>query len=122
MRWAHRRWQLVIGSILVLLAVLSLFGSCKASRDLSKSNGKLTSYVQCQQRWNSFLYVSLNSARTSSTEANQALDNLIDAVTQAKSPEETRAALETYKTARTKQKQTTADNPLPPPPEEVCEI
>lgn len=110
-----RRVQYLIGVVLLLFAIGSLIGSWKTSHDL-------TDYVKCQQEWNSFLYVSISRSRGAGVEANQALDDLVDAVTQAKSAAETRAALERYKAARAKQKETAATNPLPPPPEEVCKV
>jgi hypothetical protein len=108
--------------LLVVIAILSLLGSLDNSRRLNKSNAELRHYVQCQQQWNGFLYISITRGREASTAATQALDELIDAVTQAKSPADTRAALEKYKAARTNQNQVATDNPLPPPPEEVCEV
>lgn len=120
--WEERRPQLILGSTLVVLAIVSLFGSWKTGHDQAEVSRKLTDYVQCQQRWTTFLYASLTSGRQVNSEAQAALDELVDAVTQARSSEETRQALERYKLAREKQKVTATENPLPPPPGEVCEL
>lgn len=120
--WNQKRPQLIIGVVLVLLAIVSLAGSWKTGRDQATQSQKLTAYVQCQQRWNSFLYVSLTTGRQANSEAQAALDNLINAVTEAKSPSDTRAALLKYNEARERQKITATENPLPPPPGEVCEL
>lgn len=114
--------QLFAAIAILLVAVISLGGSWITSRDLQRSNQQLKSYVKCQTEWNSFLHRALEARSNASAEATVAMDDLIDAVTQAKSADDTRAALAKYKAARANQVQKQRENPLPPPPDEVCEI
>jgi len=115
--WTRReRAILLIAAIATfMVSTVSLVGSWQA-------NQHLTQYVKCQSEWNNFLYLALNARTNSSVEATAAMDNLIDAVTLAKSANDTRAALTKYKEARANQIQEQKDHPLPPPPNEVCKI
>lgn len=98
-----------------IVSTISLVGSWETS-------SKLTTYVQCQSQWNTFLHKALEARTNSGAEATLAMDELVDAITEAKSADDTRAALARYKEARANQLRTQNENPLPPPPDEVCEI
>lgn len=115
--WTRReRYIMLVAAITTfIVATVSLVGSWQTGSHLTK-------YVQCQSEWNSFLHRALEARTNASTEATIAMDELINAITEAKSAEETRTALNKYKAARENQIQKQRDNPLPPPPEQVCEI
>lgn len=115
--WTRReRYILLIAAITTFSsASVALVGSWRTSADLAH-------HVQCQSEWNTFLHRALEARTGAGAEATAAMDDLINAITQAKSPEETREALNRYKAARANQIQKQRDNPLPPPPDEVCEI
>lgn len=115
--WTRReRFILIIAAIATfIVATVSLVGSWQTSSNL-------TQYVQCQSEWNSFLHRALEARTGANAEATEAMDELINAITEAKSSDETRAALNKYKAARANQVQKQRENPLPPPPNEVCEI
>lgn len=112
----------VAGISILLVALISLIGSWQANAELSDQNKNLTKYVQCQAEWNTFLYRALEARTHAGNEATAAMDDLVNAITQAKSPDDTRTALAKYKTARANQIATQQQNPLPPPPNEVCQI
>lgn len=115
--WTRReRYILLIAAIATFaVASVALVGSWQTSSNL-------TQYVKCQSEWNSFLHRALEARTNAGAEATAAMDNFIDAVAQAKSSEDVRTALTKYKEARAKQLSTQQENPLPPPPNEVCVI
>jgi cell division protein FtsX len=115
--WTRReRFILIIAAITTfIVASVSLVGSWQ-------TGSNLTAYVQCQSQWNSFLHRALEARTNASTEATVAMDELINAITEAKSADQTREALNKYKAARANQLQKQRENPLPPPPDQVCEI
>lgn len=115
--WTRReRYILLIAAIATFaVSTVALVGSWQ-------TGSNLTQYVQCQSEWNSFLHRALEARTNASTEATEAMDALINAITEAKSADETRAALNKYRAARANQLQKQRENPLPPPPDEVCEI
>lgn len=115
--WTRReRTILMLAAIATFtVSTVSLVGSWQA-------NNHLTEYVKCQSQWDTFLYSALTARTNAGTSATAAMDDLIDAVTQAKSANDTRAALAKYKEARANQIQEQKDHPLPPPPDEVCQI
>lgn len=109
--------------IILLLAAIATFAVAIVSLAGSWQTGShLTKYVQCQSEWNSFLHRAIEARTNAGAEATAAMDELIDTVTQAKSADQTRAALAKYKEARANQIQKQLENPLPPPPEQVCSI
>lgn len=109
--------------IVLLIAAVATFSASTVSLVGSWQTGSnLTQYVTCQSEWNSFLYRALEARTGASAEATEAMDELISAITQAKSADETRAALNKYKAARANQVEKQRENPLPPPPDQVCEI
>lgn len=111
----QRAFQLGVSWILLIVVAVTLGMSWHTSH-------QLTNYVQCQAEWNTFFHNSIRAARGASAPAQVALDELINAVSESKSREETRAALEKYKKARLEQQRVQAEVPLPPPPKEVCEL
>lgn len=111
----QKKAALIMAIIMFVVATLSLAGSWDTSR-------KLTEYVQCQAEWNKFLHTALNARTNAGAEATLAMDELINAISESRSPEQSRAALTKYKEARAKQIQTQQEHPLPPAPDEVCEI
>lgn len=115
--WTRRERQILLLAAITtfVVSIISLVGSWHA-------NEELTAYVQCQSKWNSFLHRALEARTDANSEATSAMDQLIDAVTQSKSPDDTRAALAKYKAARANQLEKQRENPLPPPPDEVCTI
>lgn len=115
--WTRReRAVMLLAAILTFtVAIVSLVGSWQTSANL-------TTYVKCQSEWNSFLHRALEARTGASTEATAAMDNFINAVAEAKSSDDVRAALAKYKEARANQLKTQQEHPLPPPPNEVCEI
>lgn len=115
--WTRReRYVLLIAAVATfMVATVSLVGSWQ-------TGSNLTRYVQCQSEWNSFLHRALEARTSAGAEATAAMDNFIDAVALAKSNEDIRAALARYKEARANQLKTQQENPLPPPPEQVCAI
>lgn len=106
---------LVSAIVMFLVAILALAGSWDTNR-------KLTNYVSCQVEWNTFLHTALNARTNAGAEATLAMDELINTVSQSTSPDESRAALAKYKEARAKQIKTQQEHPLPPAPEQVCEL
>lgn len=109
--------------VILMLAAIATFTVASVSLVGSwNTSAKLTSYVQCQAQWNQFLQSSLDARNGAASEATSAMDELVDSVTNAKSREETKAALEKYKMARANQLETQKNHPLPPPPDEVCEL
>lgn len=117
-----RRFRLFGAIALFLVAIIALGGSWKSSLDLEHSNQQLKSYVRCQTEWNSFLHRALEARTNAGAEATAAMDDLVNAITEAKSAVDTRAALARYKAARANQIVTQQQNPLPPPPNEVCTL
>ena len=115
--WTRReRYILLIAAIATFaVSTVALVGSWQ-------TGSNLTQYVQCQSEWNSFLHRALEARTNAGAEATEAMDSLINAITEAKSADETRAALNKYRAARANQIQKQRENPLPPPPDEVCEI
>ena len=122
--WTPREQKpLLYGAIVIfLVAIIALGGSWQANRELEHSNQQLQSYVRCQTVWNSFLHRVLEVRTNAGAEATAAMDELVNAITEAKSADDTRAALTKYKAAREKQLLTQQQNPLPLPPDEVCTI
>jgi len=117
MSWTRRE------RIILLVAAIATFTVSTVSLVGSWQTGSnLTQYVQCQSEWNSFLHRALEARTNASTEATTAMDELINAITEARSADQTREALSKYKAARANQIEKQRENPLPPPPEEVCEI
>lgn len=109
--------------IILLIAAIATFSASSVALVGSWQTGThLTAYVQCQSEWNTFLHQALEARTSASAEATVAMDNFIDAVAQAKSSEDIRNALAKYKEARARQLKTQQENPLPPPPNEVCVI
>lgn len=115
--WTHReRVILLVTAILTFtVSIVSLTGSWQ-------TGARLTSYVKCQSEWNSFLHKALEARTNAGAEATAAMDDLVNAITEARSADDTRAALARYKEARANQIKAQNEHPLPPPPEEVCEI
>lgn len=115
--WTRRERYILMTAAIATFAVsaVALVGSWQ-------TGSNLTSYVQCQSEWNSFLHRALEARTGANAEATEAMDQLINAITEAKSATETREALAKYKAARANQVQQQRDNPLPPPPNEVCAI
>jgi len=115
--WTRRERLILLTAAIATFAVstVSLVGSWQTGTNL-------TQYVQCQSEWNSFLHRALEARTNSSAEATAAMDNFIDAIAQAKSNDDVRTALAKYKEARANQLRTQQENPLPPPPNEVCVI
>jgi len=122
--WTTReRYILLLAAIAAfIVSTISLVGSWQTSAHLAQNSAHLTQYVQCQSEWNSFLHRALEARTNAGTEATAAMDDLINAITEAKSAEETREALNKYKAARANQLEKQRENPLPPPPNAVCEI
>lgn len=116
----HEAWTRRERIILLLCAIATFLVSTVSLVGSWQTSAHLTAYVHCQAEWNSFLNRALDVRTTAGTEATAALDDLIDAVTQAKSGADTLAALNKYKAARANQIQKQQENPLPPPPNEVC--
>lgn len=106
---------------LFLVVGISLIGGFYTNSRTTSTNQQLTKYVQCQADWNSFLSRALEARSGAASEAQAAMDQLVSAVSQAKSDEEVRTALENYQAARTRQIQTLKDNPIPKPPDELCD-
>lgn len=117
-----RKIDRVLGAVLFIAAVFSLFISWNATIRQQRAESQLRSYVVCQSKWNTFLHQAITARGESGTAATLALDNLIDATLQAKSDGEIRTALEQYKSARTLQIKTQKEHPLPPPPDQVCTL
>lgn len=115
--WTRReRYILLLAALFTFsVSIVALVGSWQ-------TGSNLTTYVQCQAEWNSFLHQALEARTNAGAEATAAMDNFIDAVAQAKSSEDIKVALAKYKEARANQIKTQHDNPLPPPPNEVCVI
>jgi cell division protein FtsX len=105
----------ISGLLATLAAMVALIGSWQTS-------DHLTAYVQCQSQWNGFLHRALEARTGANASATAAMDELVNAITDAKSTQDTRDALQKYKNARANQVLTQQQNPLPPPPDEVCEI
>jgi cell division protein FtsX len=118
----HEAWTRRERIILLLCAIATFLVSTVSLVGSWETSSTLTTYVQCQSEWNSFLHKALEARTGASVEATAAMDELIDAVTTAKSGEDVRVALTKYKAARANQLQKQKENPLPPPPNEVCEI
>jgi hypothetical protein len=112
----------VVSIILLLVAIISLFFSFHATMQEKKTNQRLTSYVKCQAVWTSFLYKANQAGRNANANTQKAMDDLVNAVGEARSEEDTRAALDRYKKAREEQNVSLEQNPLPPPPEQVCSL
>lgn len=115
--WTRRERVILLTAAIATFTVstVSLVGSWQTS-------SHLTDYVQCQSEWNSFLHRALEARTGANAEATAAMDDLVNAITEAKSSDDTKNALSRYKIARANQIATQNDNPLPPPPNEVCEI
>lgn len=122
--WTPRERKLLLfGAIIAfMIAVISLGGSWNSNREAAQSNQQLKNYVRCQTEWNSFLHRALEARTSASGEATAAMDELVNAITEAKSADETRSALAKYKAARANQLLAQKNNPLPPPPDKVCTI
>jgi cell division protein FtsX len=122
--WTHRERIILLLAAIATFAVstVALVGSWQTSSNLTRTSNDLTHYVKCQSEWNSFLHKALEARTGAGAEATAAMDDLINAITQAKSSDETREALNKYKMARSNQVLKQQENPLPPPPEEVCDI
>jgi type II secretory pathway component PulM len=118
----RERASQAVGIALLVVALVALGFSWRASIRLSQQSDELKHYVQCQAEWTAFLHSAVAASRDASAEAQVALDDLINAITTAKSREESAAALARYIQAREEQKKVQAQNPLPPPPKEVCHI
>lgn len=122
MPFTHRRVANTTGVLLLLIAIISLIFSWHASHEEAEANERLERYVQCQADWTSFFFTAIQAGRTASTEATQALDDLIKTISSATSPEQSRAALARYQEARANQKLSQTKNPLPPPPGTICKL
>jgi hypothetical protein len=122
MPFTHRRVANTVGIVLTLIAIIALLFSWHASVEEGKANRRLEAYVQCQADWTSFLLTAIQSNRASTSDANDALDNLIKSISSSTTPDQSRAALAAYQEARAKQKLTQEKNPLPPPPETICKL
>jgi hypothetical protein len=122
MPFTHRRVANTIGTILTIIALIAIGFSWKATVDERHANAQLKKYVQCQADWSSFFLSAITENRNSTIATSQALDDLINAVTSAKSATDTRAALAKYLAARASQKENQKKNPLPPPPDQICQL
>jgi hypothetical protein len=111
-----------ISTVLLFVATVSLVMSFIATHHDRETNKRLTTFVKCQAEWTSFLYKANQAGRNANANTQRAMDDLVNAVGEAKSAADTRAALERYKKARAEQNASLAANPLPPPPEAVCEL
>lgn len=118
-----------VETILIVVAIISLVMSFQATNEQKKTSERakrtadnLSSYVKCQAEWTNFLYKSTATARQGNQNTQKALDDLVNAVASAKSADDSRAALARYKQARAEQLAALEKNPLPPPPEQVCEL
>lgn len=120
--FANRTRANIIGILLTLAALVSLGFSWKSTADNNKQSAQLTSFVRCQSDWTNFFYQAITAGRTANADAQAALDDLVQTVSNAKSRAETEAALERYKAAREKQKQSLTDHPLPEAPKEACQL
>lgn len=119
----------IISIVLSLLVGLCLIVSLKSSTDqaensaaVKKNNEQLRDYVKCQADWTNFFYAAITASRSANAETTAALDQLINSISTAKSTQESEQALNTYKAARTKQLEAQTKNPLPPPPNKVCQL
>src|SRR5262245_36654516 len=112
---------MVIWISIMVVVLVSLGFSWQASSAERHQNDQLRSYVKCQADWNSFLFSALSQSRDANTKSTQALDDLINSITTAKSASDTRAALARYQQARAEQKSTLSKNPLPPAPDTICQ-
>lgn len=121
-KFGDRRVQNAIGLVLTLVAIISLVFSWRASAQERKSNDQLKAYVQCQADWTGFLLGAITESRSASAETSQALDDLINSIASSQSAQQTRAALARYQSARAQQSNSQKKNPLPPPPEQICQL
>lgn len=112
----------IVGLLLVVVAIFSLIKSFQTSQDVTTSNRQLTAYVKCQTDWTTFLHKAITIRSDTSAQATQAMDDLITSVLEAKSSEDVKIALEKYKAARQLQIDSRTQNPLPPPPNDVCKL
>jgi hypothetical protein len=114
--------QNAVGLLLTAIAIVSLIMSWSASIQEHKQSVRVQSYVQCQADWTNFLYQSIQANRGAATDANKALDELINTISTSTSRAQSAAALEKYKQARAQQVKSQNDNPLPPAPKTVCQL
>lgn len=120
--YLSKRWLLIVAIAIFGVIALSLFGSWRTNVELQEQQDRLKHHVSCQTSWNSFLSRSLEARSTASFEAQAAMDELIRAISESTSPDESRRALAIYKAAREKQIATLKKNPIPKPPEEICNL
>lgn len=116
------RTNRAVGLVLLAMCLITLMLSWRASAKSTESNTHLRAYVSCQAEWTTFLYKAIATNRTANGEAQAAMDDLVSTVSEAKSEVDTRAALVRYKAAREAQIKAQQENPLPPPPKQVCQI
>jgi hypothetical protein len=117
-----RKWDMTVYVVIMILVLGTLGQAVISYRSQHEQNDALKAYVKCQADWTNFLYKSTAAGRQGNQNTQKALDDLVNAVASAKSPAESRAALDRYKQARAEQIAALEQNPLPPPPDQVCEL
>lgn len=110
----------LLGIMLLLLAfatTLQTFYQAHRSAELGREQVRLS---QCQITYQNGFADALDARTTATNEAQQALDELIETITQASGRDASRAALAKYVEVRERQKRTSEKNPFPPAPRDVC--
>lgn len=77
-------------------------------------------HQKCQALVNDSFSRALSARTVAAEQDRSALDKMIEDVTKAKSPADTRAALELYRATRAKADQERKEHPLPRPASETC--
>jgi hypothetical protein len=110
MRWppVNRFAWVVLALSLVAVAMTAVSGWQSHAR------------AQCQARVNQQLVMALRARAESVDARDTAFDQMLDALLTAKSPEERRATLATYRAAQAQVAADRREHPLPAPPDETC--
>lgn len=102
-----------VGWILVVASAIAVLGSVFVGYEQNE-------YQKCQGKVNDSFTRALAARSTTSEQDRAALDRLVEDIAKSKSSAETKAALELYRSTRTKADEERGRNPLPKPASEAC--
>lgn len=119
----------VVPAVLVVLAIITTVQSVVTAQTNNAQDEETRRVVACQLAYANGFADALEARSTATTEAQNALDDLMNTVGQltttspreaAETRERFRAALATYLGKRAEAKKQQQQNPYPPPPRDLC--
>lgn len=105
--------QRVMGWVVLTASVIALVFS-------AVTGVQARDHAKCQQRINEQLVVASNARASAAAQDRDAIDRLIADVSEAKSPGDSRIALQRYRDTRAAADAERERNPLPAPPSQRC--